>query len=265
MPTSSDPTTSKRGYPDIEEKGIRWLMGWNKSGEVIPAFACCAITEAESSTSSSLKESVVDDQDPETGVGRTYHLYKPGQLHGNSQNSAWHVFNGPYPIQEDAKGSVTVDFPCFCLIAPEAAIPGESVGPRSGDWRLEKNPLGCFKLQGVDPYFTSLSEEFRTGLIVLSTSSNDLVIMTPASGIAGRSGLTIYSELCDCYKEVDAVVSTGQTVTTKTLTPITIPGTGSTWQQRIYNMSSTAVEPSKIGVSSLTVFATRYIVLESCN
>lgn len=80
----------------------------------------------------------------------------------------------------------------------------------------------------------------------------DYVCKTPAGGIAGLSGDTISSELCDVYREASSVVA-GQ----KTLTAITAGS--SPWQLRVYNLDTDDAPGDTFVKTGLTKGGTRII------
>jgi hypothetical protein len=88
--------------------------------------------------------------------------------------------------------------------------------------------------------------------VLLGRLDEDLVVKTPAAGIAARSTTTVNSALCDIYRE------TG-TGTTRTLTAVTSE------QVRVFNFSNVAISGLRYVVTSVTRWGTRYVVLESCN
>lgn len=82
---------------------------------------------------------------------------------------------------------------------------------------------------------------------------DDVVVLTPAGGIPARSGLTIYSELCDAYSCTDSATA-GQA------TLALIPD----YQLRVYNLWLEAVPGSARVVTSRLKSGHRYVSLASC-
>jgi hypothetical protein len=87
---------------------------------------------------------------------------------------------------------------------------------------------------------------------------DDYIVMTPAAGIAARSGTTIYSAMCNVYRD-KASATAGQ----RTLEAI-VEG-GIPWQILVYNLSNAAVLGSRYVVTARTKTGTRYVVVESCS
>jgi hypothetical protein len=186
------------GWNQQPKQSIRWHFARNRSGEVIPPFACCALGPVDSATSGndSLKDTVVKQEESDDDEEmRLLDLYKPGDLHAFWPDAAMIVFNDQYPIQPDQKERVTNDFPCFALIRDATGKPSDDLSPVSGAWHLEKSQRGAFRLVGQDPmldYSATTPVPYGVGWIEPANrqrvDATDMIILRNSSADARRAG-----------------------------------------------------------------------------
>lgn len=89
---------------------------------------------------------------------------------------------------------------------------------------------------------------------------DDVIVMTPAGGIAARSGTTIYGELCDTYRITDAD-PTDDEITLESI----VDGNDNPIQVKVFNLSNGDVGADRYVVTSRLKSGHRYVVVESCD
>lgn len=94
----------------------------------------------------------------------------------------------------------------------------------------------------------------------LHNAPDDVIVMTPAGGIAARSGTTCYGEDCNRYKITDTDITDGEI----TLTAL-VDGSSNPLTVEVFNLSNEAVGGSRYVVTARLKSGHRYVVVESCN
>lgn len=85
--------------------------------------------------------------------------------------------------------------------------------------------------------------------------ADGLVVMTPESGIAARSGTALSKAACAVWTEVQGSM---------TLTAVSCDDSGTPWKINVYNVVDTAVGGSLYVVTDLLKSGTRYVLVEPC-
>lgn len=243
-------------WENEQSAGPRKWMFQNLSGETMPGFACIGLDPDSESEFTTTSEVCIEDKQ-----ARCLQARKPTSLHETLQNPRLLAFNLKTPVLNNGYGYCVFEKPAICLIDQnEAPKVNDPLGPIADSWHLSR--AGCaFIYLGDDPAavfdWTSGSVHYGTG-ICESHAFHDLVVKTPADGIAARSALTISGALCDRYRETGSV-----TTGTMTLEAV-LKADSSAAQLMVYNLSNDAVTGEAYVVTSVLASGVRYVVVESC-
>lgn len=125
---------------------------WNKSGEVIPPYACMRITDENNASTNTLLAGgikfalqLLDDEHP------YFFVSKPDEGAESAQNANMLLLNTENAIDINSPGEAFISYPCLTRFRSSSANADDfdvfgTLGPKDGQWEIDQDGSAFFGL-----------------------------------------------------------------------------------------------------------------------